>query len=124
LAPQPDSATGKSAAGTTAPESLPDLVWPPPELVSDLPDAPDLSDPAVAAWAAICARLPDLGRLRRTVTPVRLDGDVLTVSVADERTQSVLTNTQRHSVMFATQVVLGDAAKIHVEMVERETNGA
>ncbi|MBK8136703.1 MAG: DnaD domain protein [Chloroflexi bacterium] len=100
------------------------LIWPPPDLDDDLPAKPDLSDPAVAAWAAICEQLPDLGRLPRMVTPISLVGDMLTVSVSDARTYSVLTNTQRIFVEYATRSVLGDDASLHMEMVEREAGAA
>ncbi|MBK8139222.1 MAG: DnaD domain protein [Chloroflexi bacterium] len=100
------------------------LIWPPPGLNDDLPAKPDLSDPAVAAWAAICERLPDLGRLPRMVTPVSLVGDVLTVSTSAARTYSVVTNTQRHLVEYATRQMLGIDALLRVELVEREAGAA
>ncbi len=58
------------------------------------------------------------------VTPVSLVGDVLTVSVSDARTYSVLTNTQRHLVEYATRQMLGIDALLRVELVEREAGAA
>ncbi len=95
------------------------LTWPPPDLNDDLPAAPDRSDPAVATWDKICQQLPQLGRLVRLVTPVSLVGNVLTVSVSDARTYSVLTNTQCQLVEHVTRSVLGDDVSLYVEMVER-----
>ncbi|MBK9122431.1 MAG: DnaD domain protein [Chloroflexi bacterium] len=101
-----------------------DIVWPPPSLLRDAGAAPDRSDPAAVAWKAICDRLPLLGRLSRMATPVSLLDGVLTVEVADKRTYSVLTDTQRHLVAFASRDVLGSEGSVAVMMVERRLDAA
>jgi DnaD/phage-associated family protein len=101
-----------------------DIVWPPPSLVRDSGAAPDRSDPAAVAWKAICERMPQIGRLSRMATPVSLVGSVLTIEVTDPRTYSVLTNTQRHLVDFASRQVLGNEGSVAVTMVERQLSAA
>ncbi|MBK9123972.1 MAG: DnaD domain protein [Chloroflexi bacterium] len=101
-----------------------DLVWPPPSLARDAGAAPVRSDPAAVAWRAICDRLPQLGRLSRMATAVSLEDGVLTIEVADPRTYSVLTNTQRHLVAFASREVLGSEGSVAVTMVERGLGAA
>ncbi|GIK28207.1 MAG: hypothetical protein HND48_03915 [Chloroflexi bacterium] len=96
-----------------------DIVWPPPSLVRDASVAPDRSDPAVCAWKAICDRLPLLGRLSRMATPVSLLDGVLTIEGTDPRTYSILTDTQRHLVAFASREILGSGGSVAVTMVEQ-----
>ncbi|RIK21252.1 MAG: hypothetical protein DCC53_07370 [Chloroflexi bacterium] len=101
-----------------------DIVWPPPDLVRNAGVTPDRSDPAAVAWKAICDRLPQLGRLSRMATAVNLVDGVLTIEVGDPRTYSVLTDTQRHLVAFASREVLGGEGSIAVTMVERKLGAA
>lgn len=101
-----------------------DIVWPPPNLMRDAGAAPDRSDPAAVAWKAICDRLPQLGRLSRMATAVSLEDAVLAVEVADSRTYSVLTDTQRHLVAIASREILGSGGSVAVTMVERELGAA
>ncbi|MBK9121548.1 MAG: helix-turn-helix domain-containing protein [Chloroflexi bacterium] len=101
-------------------DTSPDFVWPPPSLVRDAGAAPDGSDPAAVAWKGICDRLPQLGRLSRMATAVSLVDGVLTIKVTDPRTYSVLTDTQRHLVAFASREVLGNEGSVAVRMVERQ----
>ncbi|MBW7880927.1 MAG: hypothetical protein H3C32_16650 [Anaerolineae bacterium] len=101
-----------------------DIVWPPPNLMRDAGAAPDRSDPAAVAWKAICDRLPQLGRLSRMATAVSLEDAVLAVEVADSRTYSVLTDTQRHLVAIASREVLGSEGSVAVMMVERRLDAA
>ncbi|MBK8138338.1 MAG: helix-turn-helix domain-containing protein [Chloroflexi bacterium] len=120
---KPSCSTSKSEPATEI-NSVSDLCWPPSDLDKDLPTASDTNDPAMVAWNAISDRLLQLGRLTRLVTPVGLVGHVLTVRVSDERTYSVLTDTQRHLVAHAVQSVLGEKALLHVELVGRKTSAA
>ncbi len=101
-----------------------DIVWPPPSLVRAAGATPNRSDPAAIAWRAICDRLPQLGRLSQMATAVGLVDGILTVEVADPRTYSVLTSTQRHLVAFASREVLGSAGSVAVTMVERRLGAA
>jgi DnaD/phage-associated family protein len=98
-----------------------EFVWPPPDLISDLPPEPDMSDPKVAAWEAICECLPQLGRMtKRSIIPRSLIGNVLTVAVSGARLYSILTHGQSISVNVATRMVLGDGATIQVELVSED----
>jgi DnaD/phage-associated family protein len=77
---------------------------------------PDLSDPAVAAWESIRKHLPHLDQLTSWVTPRSLIGNVLTVTVSNERYYSILTKGQSISVNVATRMTLGEEASIVVEL--------
>lgn len=99
-----------------------EFIWPPPDLISDLSQKPDMNDPAVAAWEAICEYLPQLSRMtKRSIIPRSLIGNVLTVTVSEARLYSILTHGQSISVNVATRMVLGDGATIQVDLVERKT---
>lgn len=123
ISSMPSCSTSKSEPATET-HSASDLCWPPPDLDKDLPATSDTNDPAMVAWNAISDKLPQLGRLTRLVTPVGLVDGVLTVSVADERTYSVLTDAQRHLVGYATETVLGCGASIQIEMIGRAAGAA
>jgi DnaD/phage-associated family protein len=78
---------------------------------------PDMNDPAVAAWEAICEYLPQFGRMtKRSIIPRSLIGNVLTVTVSEARLYSILAYGQSISVNSATRMVLGAEASIVVEL--------
>jgi DnaD/phage-associated family protein len=95
-----------------------DLFWSPPGLFEGYQES-SMSQPhnlAVAAWIAICDRLPEFNRMTKMVTPFSLIGNVLTVTTSDQRTYDVLANTRRYFVNVATAAVLGDEAQIYIEL--------
>jgi hypothetical protein len=57
-------------------------------------------------------------------TPVSVKYGVLTIAVTDPRTYSILTDTQRHLVAFASREVLGGEGSVAVTMVERQLGAA
>lgn len=99
----------------TSDETPEEFVWPPPNLISNESPDPDMSDPAVAAWAAISQEVPQLGRFKQMITPVTLIDNKLTVTVPDDRTYHALTVGLSFFLACATSKVLGDGNALKVE---------